>query len=104
MLTPRQEGCLFSIQLLTSENKKGRLDVYTRRQKIKEAYLAFQIAIFNHKLKVSKYKSGIISALVVISLDVNKGRQFKAQNFTLVLLAIITVVRALVGYQAHIVQ
>ena len=104
MLTPHQEGCLFSIQSLTSENKEGKLDIHTKRQKIKEAYLAFQIAIFNHKLKLSKYKSGIISGLVVIGLDINKGGQFKAQNFTLVLLAIIIVVRTLVGYQAHIVQ
>jgi len=74
------------------------LDVHARRQKIEEAYLAFWIAIFNHKLKSSKYKSGIISGLAVIGLDANKGGWFKAQNFTPVLLAIITVARALVGY------
>ena len=78
MLTPRQEGYLFSIQLFTSRNKEeGRLDIYARRQKIKDAYLVFQIAIFNYKLKVNKYKSGIISRLVVISLDINKSRQVK---------------------------
>ena len=105
MLTPRQEGCLFSIQSLTNRNKEeGRLDIYARRQKIKDAYLAFQIAIFNYKLKVNKYKSGIISGLVVISLDVNKGGQVKGQNFTLVLLAIVIIVRALVTYQAYIIQ
>ena len=104
MLTPRQKGYLFSIQLLTSRNKEGRLDIYTKRQKIKEAYLAFQIAIFNYKLKVSKYKSSIISGLVVISLDINKGGQFKAQNFILVLLVIIIVIYALVSYQVYIVQ
>ena len=105
MLTPRQEGYLFSIQSLTSGNKeKGRLNVYARRQKIKDAYLAFQIAIFNYKLKVNKYKSGIISRLVVISLDANKGGQVKAQNFILVLLAIIIIVRALVAYQAYIIR
>ena len=104
MLTPRQEGCLFSIQSLTSGNEEGRLDVRARRQKIKDAYLAFQIAIFNYKLKVNKYKSGIISGLLVISLDANKGGQVKAKNFILVLLAIVTVIRALVAYQAYIVR
>ena len=104
MLTLRQEGCLFSIQLLTSGNEEeGRLDVYARRQKIKDACLAFQIAIFNYKLKVNKYKSGIISGLVVISLDANKGGQVKGQNFTLVLLAIVIIVYALVTYQAYII-
>ena len=99
MLTLYQEGYLFSIQLLTSKDKeKGRLDIYTRRQKIKDAYLAFQIAIFNYKLKVNKYKSSIISRLVVISLNINKGRQVKSQNFILVLLAIIIVVYILVTY------
>ena len=105
MLTPRQEGYLFSIQSLTSGNEEeGRLDVRARRQKIKDAYLAFQIAIFNYKLKANKYKSGIISGLLVISLDINKGGQVKAKNFTPVLLAIVTVIRALVTYQAYIVQ
>ena len=105
MLTPRQKGCLFSIQLLTSRNKKkGRLDIYTRRQKIKDAYLAFQIAIFNYKLKVNKYKSSIISRLVVISLDINKGGQVKGQNFILVILAIVIIVYILVAYQAYIIQ
>ena len=105
MLTLYQEECLFSIQSLTSRNKEeGRLDVYTRRQKIKDAYLAFQIAIFNYKLKVNKYKSSIISGLVVIGLDANKGRQVKGQNFILVLLAIIIIVRVLVTYQAYIIQ
>ena len=105
MLTPRQKGYLFSIQLLTSRNKEeGRLDVRAKRQKIKDAYLVFQIAIFNYKLKVNKYKSSIISGLVVIGLDVNKGGQVKGQNFTLVLLAIIIIVRALVTYQAYIIR
>ena len=105
MLTPRQEGCLFSIQPLTSRNKEeGRLDIRARRQKIKDAYLAFQIAIFNYKLKANKYKSGIISGLVVIGLDANKGGWVKGQNFILVLLAIVIIACALVTYQAHIIQ
>ena len=105
MLTPCQEGYLFSIQSLTSGNKEeGRLDICARRQKIKDACLVFQIAIFNYKLKVNKYKSGIISRLVVISLDINKGGQVKGQNFIPVLLAIIIIVRALVAYQAYIIQ
>ena len=105
MLTLYQEGYLFSIQLLTSKDKeKGRLDIYTRRQKIKDAYLAFQIAIFNYKLKANKYKSSIISRLAVIGLDANKGGQVKGQNFIPVLSAIITIVRALVTYQAYIIQ
>ena len=105
MLTPRQEGCLFSIQSLTSGNEEeGRLDVCARRQKIKDACLAFQIAIFNHKLKANKYESGIISGLVVIGLDANKGGWVKAQNFTLVLLAIVIIARALVAYQAYIIR
>ena len=104
MLTPHQEGYLFSIQSLTSRNEEeGRLDVRARRQKIKDAYLAFQIAIFNYKLKVNKYESGIISRLVVISLDANKGGQVKGQNFIPVLLAIVIIVRALVAYQAYII-
>ena len=105
MLTPRQEGCLFSIQSLTSrDEEEDRLDVSAKRQKIKDAYLAFQIAIFNYKLKANKYKSGIISGLVVIGLDVNKGGQVKGQNFIPVLLAIVIVVRVLVTYQAYTVQ
>ena len=30
--------------------------------------------MFNYKLKLSEYKSGIISGLAVISLDANKGK------------------------------
>ena len=105
MLTPCQEGYLFSIQSLTSGNKEeGRLDICARRQKIKDAYLAFQIAIFNYELKTNKYESGIISGLAVIGLDANKGGWVKGQNFTPVLLAIITIVRALVTYQAYIIR
>ena len=105
MLTLYQEGYLFSIQLLTSRNKEeGRLDICARRQKIKDAYLAFQIAIFNYKLKANKYKSGIISGLVVIGLDVNKGEQVKGQNFILVILAIVIIVYILVAYQVYIIQ
>ncbi len=98
-----QEGCLFSIQSLTSGNKEGKLDVCAKRQKIKDAYLVFQIAMFDYKLKANKYKSGIISGLLIISLDINKGGQVKAKNFILILLAIITIICILVAYQAHIV-
>ena len=59
MLTPRQEGCLFSIQSLTSGNEEeGRLDVRARRQKIEDACLAFWIAMFDHELKANEYEIG----------------------------------------------
>ena len=105
MLTPRQKGCLFSIQSLTSGNEEeGRLDVHARRQKIEDACLAFWIAMFDHELKANEYESGIISGLAVIGLDANKGGWVEAQNFTSVLSAIVTIARALVAYQAHIIR
>ena len=105
MLILRQEGYLFSIQSLTSGNEEeSRLDICTKKQKIKDTYLAFQIVMFDHKLKVNKYKSGIISGLAVIGLDINKGRWVKAQNFTPVLLAIIIIVYALIAYQVYIIR
>jgi len=57
--------------------------------------------MFDHELKADEHESGIMSALAVLGLDTQKGGWTAATNYTPILSAMVTVVRALVVYSAY---
>ncbi|KAK3615680.1 hypothetical protein LTR56_026441 [Elasticomyces elasticus] len=71
-----------------------------RRQRLVEATLEFWIAMFDHHLKDSEFENGVISGLAVLGFDTQTGGWIEAQNYTPVLAAMITVLRAMVVYRA----
>ena len=56
--------------------------------------------MFDHELKAGEFESGIISALAVLGLNSEKEGWSTAINYTLVLLAVVTIIRGLVVYRA----
>lgn len=66
-----------------------------------EASLAFWIAMFDYELKDREFESSIISAAAVLGLEVERGGWRSALSYMPMLLAIITMLRALVVYRAH---
>ncbi len=56
--------------------------------------------MFDHELKDSEFKSGIISRLAVLGIDIQTGSWKTALNYTPILSAIVTVMRALVVYRS----
>ncbi|KAK3621118.1 hypothetical protein LTR56_022982 [Elasticomyces elasticus] len=72
-----------------------------RRQRLVEATLEFWIAMFDHHLKDSEFENGVISGLVMLGLDTQTGGWIESQNYTPVLAAMITVLRAIVVYRAR---
>jgi superfamily II DNA helicase RecQ len=84
----------------TSRRKTGHREKTARRERIEAAILSFWIAMFDHELKEHEFESGVISALAVISIMRPKGGYTAAINYTPKLSAVVTVLRALVVYQA----
>jgi hypothetical protein len=68
---------------------------------VEEASLVFWIAMFDHELKDREFESSIISAAAILGLEVEKGGWRSALSYTPMLSAIITMLQALVVYQAH---
>lgn len=60
------------------------------------------MAMFNYKLKAGEFKSSIISALAVLGLNLEEEGQILAMNYTLVLLAVVTITRGLVVYRVQL--
>ncbi|KAK0335650.1 hypothetical protein LTR94_011905 [Friedmanniomyces endolithicus] len=71
-----------------------------RRQRLVEATLEFWIDMFDHHLKDSEFENGVISGLAVLGMDTQTSGWIEAQNYTPVLAAMITVLRAIVLYRA----
>jgi len=110
-LTPRQSRCMRLVKTLCNREDEGTsgessqgssgADIRDRRRKIEDACLSFWIAMFDHELKADEHESGIMSALAVLGLDTQKGGWMPATNYTPILSAMVTVVRALVVYSAY---
>ena len=71
-----------------------------RQRALEAACLEFWIAMFDHELTTSEFESGIISGLAVLGLNTERGGWKEAINYTPILSAIVTVVRALVIQKA----
>lgn len=71
-----------------------------RRQAIKDTCLMFWISMFDHELKDSDFKSGIMSRLVVLGVDGQSGSWKSVLSYTPILSAVVAVMRALVVYRA----
>ncbi len=110
-MTKRQSQCLERLRDVAAPEKfcsytEGtRIESITarkakRRQAIEDARMLFWIAMFDHELKDSEFKSGIISGLAVLGIDTQNGSWKTALNYTPILSAIVTVMRALVVYRA----
>ena len=56
--------------------------------------------MFNYELKDKTYDSAIISGLAVLGLDTQDGGWMPALNYTPILTAIVTVLRALVVFRS----
>ena len=64
------------------------------------ASMSFWIAMFDHELKDREYESGVLSGLAVLGLDTVHGGWMPAINYTPILAAMITTLRAIVVRQA----
>lgn len=71
-----------------------------RQEQLDRTCMAFWIAMFDHELKDGDYRSGVVSGLAVLGLDVKRGGWRPAIYYTPILSAIVTVIRALVVYRA----
>ena len=56
--------------------------------------------MFRYKLKNGEYKNGLISALAIIGINLSALGWLLATSFTPFLLALVTVIRAIVVYKA----
>jgi superfamily II DNA helicase RecQ len=83
-----------------SQRKPSRREKMARREAIEAASLSFWIVMFDHELKDHEFESGIISALAIVGIMRPKGGYMAAINYTPKLSAVVTVLRALVVYQA----
>ena len=109
-ITQRQLECLerlqevaapdFSVEREESRVPNGMMRKEERRQAIEDACMMFWIAMFDHELKDSEFKSGIVSGLAVLGIDTQTGSWKTALNYTPILSAIVTVMRALVVYRS----
>lgn len=81
-------------------SEQPRVQAKARRQLVRQM-LRFWLAMFDHPLKDDKFHSGIISGLAVLGIDGEHRGWVPAVNYTPVLAAIITTVRAMVVYYAH---
>ncbi|KAL9628824.1 MAG: hypothetical protein Q9204_005638 [Flavoplaca sp. TL-2023a] len=111
-MTERQRKCLQKVRDVTAPGSRENVDVEdsqgesrtarkgARREAIEEAFSTFWVAMFDHELKDSEFKSGIISGLAVLGIDTQNGSWKTPLNFTPILSAIVAVMRALVVYRA----
>ncbi len=109
-ITERQSRCLEQLQEAAAlegrdheEDGPGRSNAQRmkeRRQAIEDACGIFWIAMFDHELKDSEFKSGIMSGLAVLGIDTQNGSWKSAMSYTPILSAIVAVMRALVVYRA----
>ena len=72
----------------------------SRRQAIEDACMVFWIAMFDHELKDSEFKSGITSGLAVLRIDTQNGSWKTALDNIPIFSSIMSIIRALVVYQA----
>ena len=109
-MTKRQLECLERLQEVAAPESREENDERSvasgttrkeaRRKAIEDACMTFWIAMFDHELKDSEFKSGIISGLAVLGIDTQTGSWKTALNYTPILSAIVTVMRALVVYRS----
>ena len=71
-----------------------------RRRAIEDACMSFWINMFDHELQDDEFESGIISGLAVLGIDTQNGSWKSALNYTPILSAIVSVMRALVVHRA----
>jgi hypothetical protein len=71
---------------------------------MEEACLGFWLAIFDHELKAGEYESGIISALAVLGLSLEREGWTTAMNYTLILSVVVIITRGLVVYRAWLIH
>ncbi|THV89779.1 hypothetical protein D6D25_09744, partial [Aureobasidium pullulans] len=74
------------------------------QKEMEETCLGFWISMFRHELKGGEYESAIISGLAVLGINPQTKGWQPATNFTPKLSALVTVTRALVVYQAWLIQ
>jgi len=60
--------------------------------------------MLDYKLRDNEFKSGLLSAIAVLGLDIDNGSWMPAKNFTPLLLVVVTLARAMVVYKAHLVR
>ena len=67
---------------------------------MEEVCLNFWLTMFRHELKNGEYENGLISALAIMGMNPSALGWLLATSFTLFLLALVTVIRAMVVYKA----
>lgn len=85
----------------TSHDGSGRAAMKTvRRRAIEDACMLFWINMFDHELRDDEFESGIVSGLAVLGIDTQSGSWKSALNYTPILSAVVSVMRALVVHRA----
>ena len=102
-LTKQQQAQLGEVQSAAErccDGNGGRRQRSQGRMKLQRACMAFWIAMFNHELKDKTYDSAIMSGLAVLGMDTQDGGWMPALNYTPILAAMVTVLRALVVFRS----
>lgn len=99
-VTERQRRALQRFRVACEKGEGEERHEATQRQEAAEkASAVFWIAMFDQELGDDEFESGIVSALAVLGLD-ERGDWKAAVNYTQVLSAVITTMRAVVVYRA----
>ena len=83
-----------------SERQRRQRQKRRQQHRFVDASMSFWIAMFDHELKDREYESGVLSGLAVLGLDTVHGGWMPAINYTPILAAVITTLRAIVVRRA----
>lgn len=95
-LTDSQQGTLTKLQRAAAEAAKARHVPARQRTQLVEMSSAFWIAMFDHRLGDNEYENGVLSGLAVLGGAGENGGWMPAINYTPILAAMITTMRAIV--------
>ncbi|KAI5235343.1 hypothetical protein E4T42_09726 [Aureobasidium subglaciale] len=102
VLTKDQTSHLAALKLAAARQalNTDRQTKAERRRELEAVSLDFWISMFRHELQDDEYENGILSGLAVLGINPTTQDWQPAANFTPVLSAVVTVMRALVVYKA----
>ncbi|KAK5685704.1 hypothetical protein LTR17_027001 [Elasticomyces elasticus] len=104
-LTDAQKRSLQRVRVVAANSRidgiQSSKEVRTEtRAELQRECLKFWISMFNHELQDREFDSAIMSGLAVLALDTQSGGWMPPTNYTPILAAMVTVLRAFVVYRS----